>query len=171
MKNLQPRIYIACLAAYNNGILHGEWINADQSTDTLHEEVKTVLASSPIPNAEEWAIHDNEGFGDIFIQEYTNLETISELAAFLAERGELGAVAYSYAHNLDDATRMIEEQYHGEFTSEEDFVYYWIHEVDCLEIPEYLQCYIDYKAMARDYFINDFHSIEVDGKIHVFSYY
>ena len=24
----QPRIYAACLAAYNNGILHGEWIEA-----------------------------------------------------------------------------------------------------------------------------------------------
>ena len=24
----QPRIYVACLAAYNNGILHGAWIEA-----------------------------------------------------------------------------------------------------------------------------------------------
>ena len=23
-----PRIYVACLAAYNNGILHGAWIEA-----------------------------------------------------------------------------------------------------------------------------------------------
>lgn len=25
-----PRIYVACLAAYNNGSLHGRWIDADQ---------------------------------------------------------------------------------------------------------------------------------------------
>jgi Antirestriction protein (ArdA) len=28
-----PRIYVACLAAYNNGRLHGEWIDADQPAD------------------------------------------------------------------------------------------------------------------------------------------
>ena len=26
-----PRIYVACLAAYNNGYLHGAWIDADQA--------------------------------------------------------------------------------------------------------------------------------------------
>ncbi|WP_447531297.1 antirestriction protein ArdA, partial [Legionella pneumophila] len=25
-----PQIYVACLAAYNNGIVHGEWIDATQ---------------------------------------------------------------------------------------------------------------------------------------------
>ena len=27
----QPRIYVACLAAYNNGILHGAWIEATEA--------------------------------------------------------------------------------------------------------------------------------------------
>jgi antirestriction protein len=26
----EPRIYVACLAAYNNGNLHGAWIDATQ---------------------------------------------------------------------------------------------------------------------------------------------
>ena len=26
----EPRIYVACLAAYNNGHLHGAWIDAAQ---------------------------------------------------------------------------------------------------------------------------------------------
>jgi Antirestriction protein (ArdA) len=26
----EPRIYVACLAAYNNGYLHGAWIDAIQ---------------------------------------------------------------------------------------------------------------------------------------------
>lgn len=29
------RIYVACLAAYNNGILHGAWIDADQDVDDM----------------------------------------------------------------------------------------------------------------------------------------
>lgn len=30
-----PRIYVACLASYNNGVLHGRWIDANQSADDL----------------------------------------------------------------------------------------------------------------------------------------
>jgi len=26
----QPRIYVACLASYNSGFVHGAWINAAQ---------------------------------------------------------------------------------------------------------------------------------------------
>ena len=47
MSKLNPRIYVACLAAYNNGYLHGEWIDANQDTDDLHAEIKKILASSP----------------------------------------------------------------------------------------------------------------------------
>jgi antirestriction protein len=73
--------------------------------------------------------------------------------------------------NLEEAQRVIEECYHGEHDSEEDFAYYWTHEVDCREVPEYLKHYIDYKAMACDFFINDFFSIELNHKVHVFSNY
>jgi antirestriction protein len=47
-----PRIYVACLAAYNNGELHGEWIDADQSADAIRKEINKMLATSPEPNAE-----------------------------------------------------------------------------------------------------------------------
>jgi antirestriction protein len=67
VNNAEPRIYVACLAAYNNGCLHGEWINANQDADSLHEEVKKILSASPIPRAEEFAIHDFENFGDVQI--------------------------------------------------------------------------------------------------------
>ena len=52
-----PRIYVACLAAYNNGQLHGRWIDADQDVEAIQSEIANMLSSSPIPNAEEHAIH------------------------------------------------------------------------------------------------------------------
>ena len=55
-----PRIYVACLAAYNNGYLHGDWIDADQDVDEIRDEIATMLARSPIEHAEEYAIHDYE---------------------------------------------------------------------------------------------------------------
>ena len=33
--DITPKIYVACLAAYNNGHLHGEWIDATQDVTVL----------------------------------------------------------------------------------------------------------------------------------------
>ena len=37
---ITPEIYIACLAAYNNGILHGKWINDLSDKDQIWAEIK-----------------------------------------------------------------------------------------------------------------------------------
>jgi antirestriction protein len=71
MKTTQTtaKVYVACLAAYNNGILHGSWIDANQEAQAIHDAIKDMLASSPIANAEEWAIHDYEGFCGLRLSE------------------------------------------------------------------------------------------------------
>ena len=45
MQELTPRIYVACLAAYNSGQLHGAWIDADQSADAIHDEIRAICAT------------------------------------------------------------------------------------------------------------------------------
>lgn len=52
-----PHIYVACLAAYNNGKLHGAWIDATQAPETIREAIQAMLKASPEPDAEEWAVH------------------------------------------------------------------------------------------------------------------
>jgi antirestriction protein len=47
-----PRIYVADLGAYNNGILHGCWIDADQDADDIGTEITAMLRDSPCPNVE-----------------------------------------------------------------------------------------------------------------------
>lgn len=44
------RIYVACLASYNNGVLHGEWLELTSDEDELWEGIKRVLRTSPYPN-------------------------------------------------------------------------------------------------------------------------
>ena len=78
-----PSIYVACLAWYNNAILHGVWIDATQSEDKIMEEIWSMLDNSPEPNAEEHAIHDYEGFGSIPIHEYESIGNIVEYASFI----------------------------------------------------------------------------------------
>jgi antirestriction protein len=113
-----PRVYVACLAAYNNGRLHGEWINADQSADELHEDVHRMLAASPEPGAEEWAIHDYEGFGELRLSEWESFERVSAIAAGIFRHGDAFSAWLSYDES-QDATDMqaFEDAYRGEWDS------------------------------------------------------
>ena len=74
------QIYVACLAAYNSGFLHGNGLIATLDEDTIKDEIKGILGSSPVDGAEEWAIHDHEGFEPLYISEYSGLDDICEKA-------------------------------------------------------------------------------------------
>ncbi|MDE8654485.1 antirestriction protein ArdA [Novosphingobium album (ex Liu et al. 2023)] len=142
------RIYVACLAAYNNGHLHGAWIDADQEAGAIYDDVRAMLRASPMPDAEEWAIHDHEGFEGVAISEYVGLERVAEIAAFIAEHGRLGAELFGHFGDIEDARQAIEERYHGAFSSLADYVQDLTE--SCTTIPEPLRFYIDWQAMARD---------------------
>jgi len=68
------RIYVADLAAYNNGKLHGVWIDATQDLDDIQEQINAMLEKSPEGFAEEYAIHDDEGFGGYSVGEYDGIQ-------------------------------------------------------------------------------------------------
>ncbi len=142
------QIYVACLAAYNNGYLHGKWIDANQPAWAIYDDIREVLNTSPIVNAEEWAIHDYEGFGGLSISEYEGIERVSELASFIAEHGKLGAELLSHFDDIGEARKTLDEGYHGSFESLADYVQE-LNE-DCAAIPEHLRFYIDWDAIARD---------------------
>ena len=161
------RIYVACLAAYNSGILHGRWINANQEAWQIWEEVSVMLKASPIEEAEEWSIHDYEGFESVTISEWEGFERVSEIAAFIAEHGALGGKLIEYFGSLEDAKSAISDQYAGEYRSTADFVQEMTEQGT--QIPESLQYYIDWNAMARDWEINDILTIETGFEaVHVF---
>jgi len=147
-----PAIYVACLAAYNNGILHGETIRAEDADD-MRRDTRAMLARSPIPDAEEWAIHDYAGFEGARIEEYSSFESVAEIAAFIEERGEVGAkVLEHYGQDLDDARKAFED-YRGAFTSLEGYAFGVVE--DCgPEVPEAFRHYIDWAAMGRDMELN-----------------
>lgn len=170
MENQQTeiRIYVACLAAYNNGILHGAWIDANQDVETINNAILDMLKASPIEYAEEFAIHDYEGFEGVEISEYQGIDSVAELAAFITEHGTLGAELLNYySGNLDEAQSAMEDHYYGCYSSLSDFAEELTSETT--EIPESLRFYIDYEAMARDLEINDVLAIKTGfDEVHVF---
>ena len=160
------RIYVACLASYNDGILHGAWIDATQGQHGIWRDVSQMLLKSPVEYAEEWAIHDYDGFEGICVSEYASFETVSEYAKFIEEHGTLGGILMAYFGDLDDARDAISEHYAGEYDRLEDYAEELT--IETTEIPDSLRYYIDYEKMARDLAINDVMTIETGHSVHVF---
>ncbi|ABO47128.1 antirestriction protein ArdA [Francisella tularensis] len=164
--NYEPKIHTACLASYNNGFLYGKWIDANQDVSALEEEIQEILADSPMPDAEEWAIHDYEDFDNLGLSEYESLETISQVAQNIVEHGELFIEAYRYTNNIDEAIEMINDRFIGLYDSVEDYAE---ETTDISSIPEYLRYYIDFESLARDIELSgDIKTFEIDNQIAVF---
>ena len=162
------RIYVACLAAYNNGHLHGSWIDAAQGESHIWKQTRAMLKASPIPQAEEWAIHDYEGFGGISVGEYEGFKSVIAYADFILEHGELGAALIAhFGNDVQEATQAM-ERYCGAYKSLADYAEQITD--DCYGIPESLTFYFDYERMARDMEnAGDMFTIDLGGfSVHVF---
>lgn len=163
----ETRIYVACLASYNSGMLHGEWIDIDETTteDDIQDAINAILRSSPCPNvevehpdgsgkvpsAEEWAVHDYEGPKGWAQGECPDIEALLESARLYHQHG-LAWFAYVDLVGKDFADESdFEESYQGEYDSEEDYAENFLEETGGLkDMPESLRSYFDYKKYARD---------------------
>ena len=163
------RIYVADLAAYNNGKLHGVWIEACSDMHDIWKAVSKMLKSSPEQMAEEYAIHDYEGFGAVRLSEYEGLESAHEKALFIDEHGELGAAMLDHwCGDLDDAGKALEDSYVGVYESLADYAQQLTE--DTSEVPAHLEYYIDYEKMGRDMELaGDVYTIETThDEVHIF---
>ncbi len=167
--NTIPHIYIVCLAAYNSCYLHGRKIDATQDVETIQNQIQEMLSKSPIADAKGWVIHNQDNFGSIQLSKYNDFEEICQIAAFIHEHGELGAELVANFHNVEDAQEAREDNYHGKYSRELDFVIELFEEVYLHSIPDNLTSYIDYEAFRYDIFINDYYSLTINGDVHLFS--
>ena len=70
-----PRIYVADLEAYNNGVLKGEWLDLNDYSfaDELMDAIEEVVGDN------EYAIHDVEGIPSSMYSEYMGRRDFEEL--------------------------------------------------------------------------------------------
>lgn len=151
---MSARIYVASLSDYNAGNLHGVWIDvAGKDAEEIQEEVNAMLAESMYGPAEEWAIHDYEGFAGIEISEYEPFTNVVKLAEMLEEHGEAFAAWWDNGSggDMDSLEDDFLEAFAGEFTSLEDYAAEYMEGVGGLQdLPESLQSYFDFAAFGRD---------------------
>ena len=117
-----PRVYVASLSDYNNGHLHGTWIEAAQDEEVVDAAVSEMLATSTQSGAEEFGIFDYDGFGPVRINEYETLAEVSQLARGIVEHGAASA-HFSCVLGRDDSEKLkyFEDAYLGHFDSYEAF--------------------------------------------------
>jgi antirestriction protein len=190
MSTTDRRIYVACLASYNNGVLHGTWIDvAYLDEDDLYKEVRDkVLLTSRFPNvmvpcpdcegsgkdvdantnevvncarcqgkgelpsAEEWAIHDHEGYPSGLIGEYTPLSEIArieEILEDLSSDDEMEAfmiwVNEMQSGDFKDVTvEQFRDKYRGKYDSHADFAMEWAVETGMIADDHPFFSYIDW---------------------------
>ena len=164
---MEHRIYVACLAAYNNGHLHGAWIDATSDAGEMQEKVSEMLASSPIPDAEEWAIHDYEM--PVSLSEHTALETIAEIMEYLedTQNDQAAIAALAECGGKVDRAKELMENYIGSYDS---LAQYAEEILDTHEdIPDHIRPYIDTDAYGRDLGY-DLNQVEMSGVWHLFHY-
>lgn len=163
------RIYVADLAAYNNGKLHGVWVSALDELDEIWNKINAMLKASPEGFAEEYAIHDHEGFGCYSLGEYEGIESVHEIAGFINEYPGFAAELLDHCSDLEEAKRNADENYHGCFKSLADYAEDFVDQTS--EVPEHLALYIDYEKMSRDWEMSgDIFTIETSfEEIHIFS--
>lgn len=183
--NIDFRIYVASLTDYNNGILHGTWLAFVDYTDIneVYEAINLMLEGSPTTkkwpdiSAEEWAIHDYEGWAGIEFSENESIKDLWEVYENLQGLENNESEAFSIYYGNMSASENIDENtldnfraaYQGEFDSDADFAEYLLEETGGLDaIPENLRYYFDYEKYARDLFMGgDYWTHEG----HVFSNY
>lgn len=154
----RPRIYVASLSDYNDGRLHGTWLDADADPDELADGIHAMLARSAMPGAEEWAIHDHEGFGPLHLGEYEDIASISQLGRGIAEHGAAFAhwAAICGTGDRDELARF-DDVYLGHWNSVEAYAEELLNDLGIeelleREVPEHLQPYVtvDVDGFARD---------------------
>jgi antirestriction protein len=183
----EMRIYVACLASYNNGVLYGRWIDASSDTDEMSEEIATMLRGSKYPNvmvehpetgenvpsAEEYAFHDMEGLPRI-IGEYSSLSTIADFVALCEEYGHIDEsdmvkIVDDFG-SVEDAKTGLEDRFAGIYESFRDYADESADEMmRCHDIKDDhpVSRYFDYEAYARDLKM-DMNIIDVESGVAVF---
>jgi antirestriction protein len=78
--NHRPEIWVGSLSDYNDGRLHGVWLDATLEPDELRDAIAFMLRNSYTRDAEEYAIMDYDDFCGLSLGEYESLETVSRMA-------------------------------------------------------------------------------------------
>lgn len=157
----RPRIWAGSWLDYNNGVLHGDWIDADRDDADIWADIQTMLARSPTSAktgeaAEDWGIFDHEHFGDLRIDETETVGWVAKVARGITEHGPAFA---AWAGVVEDETLLdgFQDSYLGHYDSVQAYADQLLgglafEQLLDRHVPEQFRPYVrlDTEALARD---------------------
>lgn len=158
--------YVTNLGRYVEGRLDGEYLKLPATTEELQALLKRIHVDGV--RYEETFITDYETdlAGMQNLGEYESIDELNYLAALIndleeweLEKFEAAAVYGDSSGSVKDLINLAQNldcyDYFPGVSDNDDLGRYLIEELECEEIPERLENYIDYEAYGRDYSINE----------------
>lgn len=161
----EAKVYVGTYRKYNEGSIFGKWFDLSHYTDkdefynackTLHEdEQDPELMFQDYENIPNGLISENWISDKIF-------EVLNALNDLNENQKEPFAIWCNNGHrqlseeDMDDLINCFEEDYIGEYNSEEDFAMELVEERS--DLSDFARQYFDYKSYANDLFISDYWS-------------
>lgn len=164
---MELKIYLSDLAAYNNGVLHGNWVTLPMDSDELNDKLQEILEEGSKLSGfnevhEEYFITDYEFDGPkLFdVGEYSSLSELNEKCELCADLDEDEQKKVEYlidyvGFELEDALNKYDEVTIYENMTLEEVVEDYIESCYNLDdIPDIISNNIDYKGIAYDFEIS-----------------
>lgn len=136
-----PKVYIADLAAYNEGSLVGEWLDLSEfgSGEEVMEKISELLkqwSEESDEEREEFAVHDMENFPKQMYSEYmgeSDFQKVIDYWEAINGTDYPMEVVEDYASetgkDIVEAASEIKDNHYGTFSSLKDFAYEWVDSV------------------------------------------
>ena len=162
--NGNPAVYVGTYGKYNSGSLRGVWL--DLTTFADYDEFLAVCRYIHRDEADpEFMAQDFEGFprewyteGFMSEREFDLIREFAELDDDEREAFEVYVAAFGSSRDDSTIFDNFREAYCGKWSNEEEYAEQFAEDCCMLEgAPEFLKSYFDYKAFARDLFIDDYY--------------
>lgn len=154
----QPAIYCGTYGKYNEGSLFGAWLDL-RTFDSYDEFIEVCNQLHADEEDPELMFQDYQCFPEQWYSEsYMDEATFDKIKAYIDMEDDRKKAYNAYVSATgNDSISDFEEDYEGEYDSEEEFAEYIVKECyDLDKIMGNLAFYFDYKAFARDLFISDY---------------
>lgn len=146
MSSESPRVYIADLAAYNEGKLIGEWIDLSDygSSEEVMDKIKELLnkwSKEQGVEREEYAVHDAENLPEGIYSEYMGSDSFQKVIDYWEAVNNSDfpvEVVKEYMsllgeNDFSDSVDKMNDSYYGTFDSESDFANEYVESVGGME--------------------------------------
>ena len=155
----QPAVYCGTYHKYNNGSLFGAWLDM-RMFDSYDEFIEVCHKLHADEEEPELMFQDYQCFPEQWYSESgMDEDTLDKIKEYCGMSEDVQRAFRAYISCMgDDSISGFEENYEGEYDSEEDFAEYIVNECYDLErMMGSLSGYFNYRQYARDLFMSDYY--------------